>query len=131
MTKRIRATGSAQFNPCFNITGGCDTDKNFIVAAIFHSETGDLEAREFRQHHSDAIRAAEWFLANNGSEAISGLSRRISEALWWGMVRNEPYKYGSGVSPVDDGKVIQVGSLLVSAATGEVLQSVDLENKNE
>ncbi len=61
MTKRIHAKGKASVHARFNITGGCDTDQHIIVAAIYHAETGDLEAREFKQHHEDALRAAEWF----------------------------------------------------------------------
>jgi transposase len=61
MAKRIRANGHAQIHARYQVTGGCDTDKNFIVAAIYHADTGDLEAREFRQHRADALRAVEWF----------------------------------------------------------------------
>lgn len=61
MAKRIRANGHAQIHARYQVTGGCDTDKNFIVAATYHAETGDLEAREFRQHRADALRAVEWF----------------------------------------------------------------------
>jgi transposase len=65
MAKRVHATGSAQVHARYSITGGCDTDKNIIVAAIYHAESGDLEAREFRQHRADAQRAAEWFKSQN------------------------------------------------------------------
>lgn len=61
MAKRIRANGHAQIHARYQVTGGCDTDKNFIVAATYHADTGDLEAREFRQHRADALRAVEWF----------------------------------------------------------------------
>lgn len=61
MTKRIRADGQAQLHARYQITGGCDTDKNIIVAAIYHANTGHLEAQEFRQHREDALRAAAWF----------------------------------------------------------------------
>jgi len=61
MSKRVRATGKAQISARFHITGGCDTDKNLIVAAIYHADTGHLEAREFHQHRADALLAAEWF----------------------------------------------------------------------
>jgi transposase len=61
MPRRIRATGKALVKPRYTITGGCDTDKNVIVAAVFHADTGNLEAREFHQHRGDAIQAAEWF----------------------------------------------------------------------
>lgn len=61
MTKRIHGSGQRAVNARYHITGGCDTDKNFIVAAIYQAETGSLEAREFRQHQADALRAAEWF----------------------------------------------------------------------
>ncbi len=37
----------------YSITGGCDTDKNVIVAAIYHAESGDLETREFRQPEAE------------------------------------------------------------------------------
>ena len=61
MAKRIHANGKASVQARYNITGGCDTDKNIIVAAIYHAETGNLEAREFKQHKADALRTAEWF----------------------------------------------------------------------
>lgn len=61
MTKRVRANGQALVHARYQITGGCDTDKNFIVAAVYHAATGELESREFRQHKIDALRAAEWF----------------------------------------------------------------------
>ena len=61
MAKRIRANGHALIHARYQVTGGCDTDKNFIVAAIYHADTGDLQAREFHQHRADALRAVEWF----------------------------------------------------------------------
>lgn len=61
MAKRIHANGHASVQARYNITGGCDTDKNMIVAAIYYAETGSLEAKEFKQHKADALRAAEWF----------------------------------------------------------------------
>jgi len=63
MVRRIRASGLAQVHARYQVTGGCDTDKNYIVAAIYHADTGSLEAQEFRQHQVDALRAAEWFLS--------------------------------------------------------------------
>ena len=61
MSKRIHANGKALVQARYHITGGCDTDKNIIVAAVYHADTGNLEAREFHQHRQDALRAAEWF----------------------------------------------------------------------
>lgn len=61
MTRGIHANGQASVHARYQITGGCDTDKNIIEAAIYQPETGDLEAREFPQHRDDALRAAEWF----------------------------------------------------------------------
>jgi transposase len=61
MTKRIHANGQTQLHARYHITGGCDTDKNIIVGAIYHANTGHLEAQEFRQHREDALRAAAWF----------------------------------------------------------------------
>jgi hypothetical protein len=61
MAKRIRVTGAAQVHARYNITGGGDTDKTIIVAAIYHADTAYLKAPEFRQHRADALRAAEWF----------------------------------------------------------------------
>lgn len=61
MPKRVRATGAAHVHARYNVTGGCDTDKNIIVAAVYQADTGDLETREFRQHRADALRAVEWF----------------------------------------------------------------------
>ena len=65
MARRVHAAGKTQVHARYSITGGCDTDKNIIVAAVYHAETGDLEAREFRQHREDALRAAEWFRSHN------------------------------------------------------------------
>jgi hypothetical protein len=62
MTRRVRASGQAQVHARYHITGGCDTDKNIIVAAVYHADTGDLQAKEFHQHRQDALRAAAWFL---------------------------------------------------------------------
>jgi transposase len=64
MARRVHANGLASVHARYHITGGCDTDKNIIVAAIYQAESGRLEAREFRQHREDALRAAEWFQAN-------------------------------------------------------------------
>ncbi len=61
MSKRIRANGLALVHARYHVTAGCDTDKNFILAAVFHAEDGQLEAREFRQYREDALRAADWF----------------------------------------------------------------------
>ena len=61
MTRRVRASGQAQVHARYHITGGCDTDKNIIVAAIYQADTGDLQAKEFHQHREDALRAAAWF----------------------------------------------------------------------
>lgn len=64
MAKRIHGHGQASVHARYHITGGCDTDKNLIVAAIYHAESGQLEAREFHQHQADAQRAADWFRAH-------------------------------------------------------------------
>lgn len=61
MPKRVRASGQALVQARYHITGGCDTDKNIIVAAVFQADTGHLEAQEFKQHREDALRCAEWF----------------------------------------------------------------------
>ncbi len=61
MSKRVRASGQAHVHARYHITGGCDTDKNIIVAAIYHADTGCLESREFHQHREDALLAAQWF----------------------------------------------------------------------
>ena len=61
MPKRVQASGQARVQARYHITGGCDTDKNVIVAAVFQPDVGHLEAREFKQHQEDAICCAEWF----------------------------------------------------------------------
>jgi transposase len=61
MTKRIRANGQASVHARFQRTGGYDTDKNIIVAAIYQAEAGYQEAREFRQPRNDAFHAVDWF----------------------------------------------------------------------
>lgn len=63
LPKRVHAGGQELVHARYNITGGCDTDKNIIVAAIYHADTGYLEAREFKQHRDDALHCAEWFLS--------------------------------------------------------------------
>ena len=65
MTKRVHASGKTQVHARFSITGGCDTDQNIIVAAVYHANSGSLEARKFRQHREDALQAAEWFRSQN------------------------------------------------------------------
>lgn len=64
MPRRIHGAGKAQVAARYHITGGCDTDKNIIVAAIYTAETGHLEACEFKQHRADALRCAEWFCSH-------------------------------------------------------------------
>ena len=64
MTRRIHANGETAVSSRYHITGGCDTDKNVIVAAIFWADTGQLISREFQQHKGDALAAAEWFHEN-------------------------------------------------------------------
>lgn len=70
MSRRVRANGQATVHSRYQITGGCDTDKNIIVAAVFQAETGSLEAREFKQHKADALRCAEWFRSLNTEMVI-------------------------------------------------------------
>jgi len=88
MARRIRATGAAQVHARYNITGGCDTDKNIIVAAIYHADTGYLEAREFRQHRADALRAAEWF-RSQGVEFVIIESTANYHLLYYDTLRQE------------------------------------------
>ena len=66
----------------------------------------------------DAYRARSTYL-----KATSALACRIAEALWWVMVRNEPYRYWQGRPSQQGCEVIQLGNHLVSAATGEVLDT--------
>jgi hypothetical protein len=65
MARRVHAHGKAQVRARFSITGVCDTDENIIVAAVYHTETGALEAREFRQNRDNALRADDWFRSQN------------------------------------------------------------------
>lgn len=55
------STGTTLVHARYKITGGCDTGKNIIVAASYQVDTRHLQAHEFRQHRSDALRAADWF----------------------------------------------------------------------
>jgi Transposase IS116/IS110/IS902 family len=57
-------------------------------------------------------------------KAISALARRIAEARWWVLVRNEPYRYWSGEHAQTASEVAELGDLLVSPTTGEVLQTL-------
>lgn len=50
-------------------------------------------------------------------KAISALSRRIAEALWWVMTLNVPYRYWKGEQAREGGEVIRLGSQLVDADT--------------
>jgi hypothetical protein len=54
-------------------------------------------------------------------KATSALARRMAEALWWVMVRNEAYRHWKGERPRGGAEVVQIGGHLVSTSTGEVL----------
>lgn len=88
MTKRVRANGKTQVSVRFHITGGCDTDKNIIVAAIYRADCGHLEAREFRQHKADALRAAEWF-RSEGVEFVIIESTANYHLLYYDTLREQ------------------------------------------
>ena len=42
MARRIRASGQAQVHARYSITGGCDTDKNIIVAAVYNAQSQEV-----------------------------------------------------------------------------------------
>jgi len=44
MSRRVRAEGQASVQARYHITGGNDTDKNVIVAAIFEAEISHPES---------------------------------------------------------------------------------------
>ncbi len=50
------------------------------------------------------------------------MARRMAEALWWVMVRNEPYRYRKGGVASTGSEVIQLSENLVDPKTGEVWQ---------
>lgn len=88
MPKRVRASGQALVQARYHITGGCDTDKNVIVAAVFQADTGHLEAREFKQHREDAIRCAEW-LRSQQVELVVIESTANYHLLYYDILRSE------------------------------------------
>jgi transposase len=88
MSKRVRASGQSLVHARYHITGGCDTDKNLIVAAVFHAELGQLEAREFKQHRADALRCAEWFHSQQ-VEFVVIESTANYHLLYYDTLRNE------------------------------------------
>lgn len=88
MPKRVRASGQALVQARHNITGGCDTDKNIIVAAVFHADTGQLEAREFKQHRDDALRCGEWFRSQQ-VEFVVIESTANYHLLYYDTLRNQ------------------------------------------
>jgi len=88
MTKRIHANGQTQLHARYQITGGCDTDKNIIVAAIYHANTGHLEAQEFHQHREDTLRAAAWFRSQQVELVIIGSTANY-HLLYYDTLRQE------------------------------------------
>jgi transposase len=64
------------------------TDKNIIVAAIYHAETGNLEAKEFKQHKANAFRAAEWF-RSHAVELVIIESTANYHMLYYDTLREE------------------------------------------
>ena len=63
---------------------------------------------------------------SNFFKSTSALSCQMAEALWWVMERHDPYKFWQGGPPQEGAEVIQVGNLLVSTTTGEILDGVDV-----
>jgi hypothetical protein len=82
-------------------------------------------AKVFAIHGHGPLKA--WFDAYRSRthymKAISALGRRMAEALWWVMVRNEPYKYWKGEQAIDGSDPVQIGDKFVDPATGEVLET--------
>jgi len=93
LARRIRANGKTLLHARYHITGGCDTDKNFIVAAVYNADTGDLEAREFKQHRDDALRAAEWFRSHQ-VEFVIIESTANYHLLYYDTLRQEGINIG-------------------------------------
>jgi transposase len=86
-----------------------------------------LVAKAYAIHGRGPLR--DWYNAyrsrTNFMKATSALARRIAEALWWVLVRNEPYRYWNGEPPREGGEVIQIGSQIVCAETGEILETLE------
>ena len=84
-------------------------------------------AKAFAIHGSGPLRA--WFDAyrsrSNYMKATSALSRRIAEAVWWVMVRNQPYQFWKGEVAQEGSEVTQVGKLFVNPETGEIIDTTD------
>lgn len=55
MAKCIHSNGITYVQARYYITGGWDTDKNIIVAEIYHAEAGSLEENEFRKHNAAVL----------------------------------------------------------------------------
>lgn len=88
MTHRIHANGKSTVSARYHITGGCDTDKNVIVAAIFWADDGQLISREFQQHKADALLAAEWFRSHQ-VEMVIIESTANYHLLYYDVFRSE------------------------------------------
>jgi hypothetical protein len=73
----------------------------------------------------------EWFNSYRGRgtymKAISALARRIAEALWWVMVKQEPYRYWDGKPSRSGSELALMGSLLVNSDTGEIIVELPLD----
>ncbi len=60
MAKRVKASGRERFQARFDVTCGMDTDKNYVVVAVFDATTGEGQTREFVQTREGAEAAAAW-----------------------------------------------------------------------
>jgi hypothetical protein len=52
-------------------------------------------------------------------------ARRMAEALWRVLVRQEPYLYWQGISSEEAPEVIYMGNQLIDASTGEILEDLE------
>jgi transposase len=63
-TARVNAvTPTRHSGGHFDITGGCDTDKEIVVVAVYNAIEETIETREFSQTNSGKEKAAAWLQA--------------------------------------------------------------------
>lgn len=58
--QRVRAAALFVDEVTYEVTAGCDVDSDCVVVAVFNSQTGAMEVREFSQSQREAMAAANW-----------------------------------------------------------------------
>lgn len=60
MAKRVSGAGSVPVRGRFDVTAGCDVDKNYVVIGIYRADSPEIQTREFAQTKESAERASKW-----------------------------------------------------------------------